>query len=102
MSTPIEQKEIRGITAKHIMWLIGVLCSILISVIGTYYSTVNKINSIQKDVSTTQDNIREFKGSKDLQDAQIKALNLNMQVLEIRIVKLETQLGIQSERNNFK
>lgn len=84
----IEHKEIRGVTAKHIVWLIVGLCSILVSIMGTYYSTANKIDRTQED-------IQNLKGSKDLQDAQIKALNLNMQVLEIRIVKLETQLGIQ-------
>lgn len=86
----IEQKEIRGVTPKHFFWLITALFTILTSVMGTYYSTANKIDR-------TQDDIQTLKGSKDLQDAQIKALNLNMQVLEIRIVKLETQLGV--ERN---
>ena len=85
----IENKEIRGVTAKHVIWLIVALCSILASIMGTYYSTANKIDRTQEDIQT-------LKGSKDLQDAQIKALNLNMQVLEIRIVKLETQIGIQN------
>lgn len=89
----IEQKEIRGVTARHVAWLIIGLFTILTTVLGTYYSTANKIDR-------TQDDIQTLKGSKDLQDTQIKALNLNMQVLEIRIVKLETQMGV--EQNNSK
>lgn len=89
----IEHKEIRGVTAKHIVFLIVSLCSILVSVIGTYYSTANKIDSMQKDMNS-------MSVSRDIQDAQIKALNLNLQQLEIRIVKLETQMGIQ-EHHSF-
>jgi hypothetical protein len=88
----IDQKEIRGVTARHIALLIVSLFSILTAVMGTYYSTANKIDK-------TQDDIQSLKGSKELEDAQIKALNLNMQVLEIRIVKLETQMGLQQTAN---
>lgn len=93
MNHAIDQKEIRGVNARHVIWLIISLFSILTAVIGTYYSTANKIDR-------TQDDIQALKGSKDLQDAQIKALNLNMQMLEIRIVRLETQVGIQNEHSN--
>lgn len=96
----IDQKEIRGVTAKHVMWLIGALSSILIAVMGTYYSTAAKIDKTQDKVEQTQGEIQNLKSSKEVQDAQIKALNLNLQVLEIRIVKLETQMGINSNSSS--
>lgn len=88
-SEAIDQKEIRGINAKHVVWLIVSLCTILVSIMGTYYSTANKIDSMQKDMNS-------LSVSKEIQDAQIKALNLNLQQLELRIVKLETQVVISS------
>jgi Tfp pilus assembly protein PilO len=92
----LDQKEIRGINAKHVVWLIGVLSTILVAVMGTYYSTANKIEKTQDKVEQTQAEIQDIKSSKEVQDAQIKALNLNMQILEIKIARIETQLGIQN------
>lgn len=90
-SVSIDQKEIRGVTARHIIWLIVSLCTILGSIIGTYYSTAGKIGLMQRDLTT-------LTVSKDIQDAQIKALNLNLQQLELRIVRLETQMGNQNNK----
>jgi hypothetical protein len=70
-------------------WLIGALSTILIAVMGTYYSTANKIDK-------TQDDIQTIKASKEIQDAQIKTINAQLQLLEIRIVRLETQITTQT------
>jgi hypothetical protein len=93
----IDQREIRGINAKHIAWLIGTLFTILVSIMGTYYSSAAKQDKTQDKVEQIQIEIQGLKTSKDIQDAQIKALNLQMQALELRIVRMETVMGIQKE-----
>ncbi len=84
----IDEREIRGLQPKHIIWLIAVLCSILVSVMGTYFSIANKIEK-------TQDDIQMMKGYKEISEIQIKTINAQLQTIEIRLVKLEMQ---QQER----
>lgn len=94
----IDEKEIRGINAKHVVWLIVTLCTILVSIMGTYYSTAAKIDTTQNKIEQTQVEIKSLKDSKEIQDAQLRALNLQMQAIELRIVRLETVMGIQKTR----
>lgn len=98
----IDEKEIRGVNAKHVVWLIVTLCTILVSIMGTYSSTASKIDKTQDKIEQTQAEIQGLKMSKDIQDAQLKALNLNMQELELRIVRLETVMGLQTTNKNSR
>lgn len=93
----IDHKEIRGINAKHLMWLIGTLCSILVSIMATYYSITYKIDKGNDRIEQVQSDIQTLKTSKEIQDAQIKALNLQMNALELRIVRLETVMGLKTD-----
>lgn len=78
----IEDKEIRGITIKQLLWLIGTLSGILITVILTYASINNKLNNLIND--------------RDVKDLQIKTINVELQAVEIRLVRLETQISSES------
>jgi hypothetical protein len=83
-SIPIEQREIRGMTTKQLIWLMGGICTILISVLSTYFSLKNTLSNNQNDIIQ----MKQYEITNDL---QIKTINMQLQTLEIRIVKLETE-----------
>jgi hypothetical protein len=83
-SIPIEQREIRGITARQLIWLMSGICTVLIAVLTTYLSLVNKLSNNQNDIVQ----MKQYQITNDL---QIKTINMQLQTLEIRIVKLETE-----------
>lgn len=67
----IVNKEIRGVTAKTIMWFVGGIVSVIITVMGTYFSIIrkmdtiniiqNSVNAINSKVDKNIDDIKEIK-----------------------------------------
>jgi len=80
-----ENTTIPGVTVRSAFWIIGGLVSIFASVIMTYASIVNKMDK-------SQEAIAEMKRGKEITDMQIRAIEVQLQTMEIRLVRLETQL----------
>lgn len=80
-----ENVPLPGITIKSAFWIIGGLVSILAAVIMTYASIVSKLDK-------SQEAITEMKRGKEISDMQIRAIEVQLQTVEIRLVRLETQL----------
>ena len=79
-----ENTPLPGITVKSAFWIIGGLVSIFASVIMTYASIMSKMDK-------SQDAIAEMKRGKEITDMQIRAIEVQLQTMEIRLVRLETQ-----------
>jgi len=81
----IENTPLPGVTVKSAFWIIGGLVSIFASVIMTYASIMNKMDK-------SEDAITEIKRGKEITDMQIRSIEVQLQTMEIRLVRLETQL----------
>ena len=82
---PIESRMLTGLTVKTALALVGGLISILVSVVTSYASIINKLDR-------TQEAVLEMRRNKELTDMQLKALEVQLQTVEIRLVRLETQM----------
>lgn len=86
----IVDKEIRGVTAKTITWFLGGIISVIITVMGTYFSIIRKmdtINVIQSNVNLI--NARVDKNIDDIKE--IKQHSLPQ--MDTRISVIEQQLN---------
>lgn len=94
---PLEEKEIRGVTLKQILWLIGGLGTILATVIGTYVSITYKLDRVNEQIQDlgASKRLQEqlIQNLKDNQENQNKSFMLQLQTMEIRVVKLETEVS---------
>jgi hypothetical protein len=68
----IENKEIRGITLKHVVWLVGGIVSGVVFVMATYFKImqgISKIDNVQQSVNeirvTQREERRELKSDVD-------------------------------------
>lgn len=93
---PIENREIRGITAKQMVWLFSMLCAILVSVVGTYFKITaavqqNAHDLVELSTKEEKDLLRmTVEMDKVKQDCgRIVTDNGN---LELKILVLETEL----------
>jgi hypothetical protein len=82
----IEDKILAGITVRNVLWIISGLISILVAIITTYASIMNKLDK-------NQEAITEIRRGKELTDMQMKTIQMQLQTIEIRLVRLETQLN---------
>jgi hypothetical protein len=96
VETTFENKEIRGITLRQIIGLFLFLATILISVVMTYSSITNKLDRVTEQMldlnSSKKFQEQLIQNLKDNQENQNKAFQLQLQTMEIRVVKLETEV----------
>lgn len=83
--TELEDKEIRGVTAKQLIWLFGSLGSILVAVLVNYFSIVGRIDRVNDGM----DNIRQ---SNQMLQIEIEKIKTQQNNLEIRLLTIEVQL----------
>lgn len=83
--TNLENKMLQGITLRTALWFVGGIVSILTSVILTYSSIMNKLEK-------SQDAIGEIRKGKEITDIQLRTIEMQLQTMEIRVVRLETEL----------
>jgi len=82
----IVNKEIRGVTAKTILWFMGGIVSVIITVMGTYFSIIRKmdtINVIQGSMNAinmkVESNTQEIK---DLKQHALPQMDTRISVIE--------------------
>jgi hypothetical protein len=86
---PFETRILTGITIRNAFWITTGLISILVTIITTYASIMNKLDK-------SQEAIIEMRRVKEVTDMQIKTIEVQLQTIEIRLVRLETQLKTQN------
>lgn len=81
--TPIENKEIKGVNFKNLIWII----SSTIIIVSAFYSGINSINKsideqnfmIQKIVYMNETEVRTIKVRLDILESQIEQLKSSQQ-----------------------
>lgn len=88
MAGEIENKEIRGVTAKTIVWFFGSSISIIISITFSYLglkADIKDARDIQTNTAKIQDIIiNNLKAQTDLMQAQMKEINIRVANLEYK------------------
>lgn len=64
----ITEKEIRGITFKNLMWIMGGIFTLLVTVLLTYGSIDKTISTNSASLKNMSDKINELKESADKND----------------------------------
>ena len=82
----IIDKELRGITARNLVWFIGGIITILITVMTTYFSIVRKLdglNVIQNNINVISTKVENnTEDIKNLQQHTIPSLDNRMSIME--------------------
>ena len=95
-STPIETREIRGISAKVVIWLFSTLGTILISIVWTYATINYKLEkSADAVVEMKNDKMQmqlEIAKLREQHQADVNKIVNAQQNTDIRILTLEVQL----------
>lgn len=85
----ISTKEIRGITAKTLVWLIGGFGTVIVTVMTTYFSIIQKldrIDTIQGSVNTIEAKLENNSSDiKMIQQHTIPSLDNRMSIMEERM-----------------
>lgn len=88
---PLENRSIKGITVKHLVWfavvVVGGLASIQTTVLGVYFKQDNRISTLEKEVKELKDNetvtradvvqLKEHKASVDARLENLKPISFN-------------------------
>lgn len=85
MTERLEDKEIRGLTPKQIIWCFGVAGSILISILFNYFAIVGKIEKISDGMEMQRQNMQVL-------TIEIEKLKTEQNNIQIRLLTLEVQL----------
>lgn len=89
MTTELDKREIRGLTARNIAWFFGGIGGILITVMLSYFSILRKLDTIailQNTQVLTQQRV-------DNNAADIKQLQQHViPSLDIRMTRMEEQM----------
>jgi len=89
----LQNREISGITAKQLVWFMGGVISIVITVVMCYASIMSKI----------ADNSREWAESKQLgviRDTNIEAEKSEIQLLKTEVSNLNTKISMMQPQLN--
>ena len=86
MERSLENREIPGITAKQLVWYMGGVISIIITVMMSYASIKASLSDNSKDLEALRKN-------SELRDTQVETLKLDIQTLklDIQTIKFEVQ-----------
>lgn len=90
--TTIEQREIKGLTIKQAWIFVIGMMTIVVSVVGTYYKTMAKLEAMQRDNGISVVQI-------DTNTKKIDKLDDDLRTLQMRITVLETKI---TEHENHK
>jgi hypothetical protein len=88
--TPLENKEIRGLSLRALAWLVGSTVTIVLFIVSSYFLLTSKIEAVDNKVNATQ--------SQKLGDDKI--IDLRLQVIQSDINRLNTALqALQNQVN---
>lgn len=94
--TTIENKELRGLTVKQLIWFFGACSSFLIFITTTYFSILNKMDNSQKAIEGVQKSMNEMKeerkGMDGSMNAKINQLENQFYDLQLKQVRYELVL----------
>ncbi|UAY56276.1 hypothetical protein [Arachidicoccus terrestris] len=82
--TPLEQKEIKGVTGRLMTAIIIGTISICSSVVGGVFSIKSEIHSLSDKTELHGEAIKEIKADAKGRDLQIRALQIQISTLEMR------------------
>lgn len=87
--TPIEQREIKGLTVKQ-AWIVVIgMITIVASVVGTYYKTMAKLEAMQKDSGIAAVQMDTNRKKIDKLDDDLRTLQMRITILETKIAEYE-------------
>lgn len=96
---PIENKEVRGLTLKQLLWTIGGICSFIVFIVGTYFSILSKLNKTEERMEQMQDSFLEMKNERKGFDNSMNAkLNkLENQFVDMQIKQIRYELVLKDK-----
>jgi hypothetical protein len=87
---PIEEREIRGLTGRALIWLVTSTITIVSSVTGSYILLNNKIEKVNEKIDVNIDKIRTEKiGDDKVIDLRIRVLEAEVKILEDNVHRIE-------------
>jgi hypothetical protein len=82
----IIDKELRGVTARNLIWFMGGIVTVLVTVMTTYFSIIRKLdglNVIQNNVNVISTKVENnSEDIKNLQQHIIPSLDNRMSIME--------------------
>ncbi|HEX8334512.1 MAG TPA: hypothetical protein VF622_17945 [Segetibacter sp.] len=90
MEKPIEERSIPGVTAKYLMWFFGGVISVIVTVMGTHYSTMAKI---EQNATKWETLATEIKALRDDQ----KTMQVTIQTIQLQIATMQAQNAIKNQ-----
>ena len=88
----IINKEIRGVTAKTIVWFMSGIIALLITIMGTYFSIMRKIDSM----AVLQTNMNQIEIKVDNNTLDIKDMKQHL------LPSMDTRISIMEEQMKDK
>ena len=96
MEKELQNREISGITAKQLVWFMGGVISIIITVVMSYASIKNAIADNARD-------LREMKDKSETRDTNIEALKTQVQAIKMDFSNLDLKVSMmQAQLNKSK
>jgi hypothetical protein len=82
----IIDKELRGVTARNLLWLMGGIVTVLITVMSTYFSIIRKLdglNVMQNNINVMSTKVENnTEDIKNIQQHIIPSLDNRMSIME--------------------
>jgi hypothetical protein len=82
----IIDKELRGVTARNLIWFMGGIVTVLVTVMTTYFSIIRKLdglNVIQNNINVISTKVENnSEDIKNLQQHTIPSLDNRMSIME--------------------
>ena len=82
----IIDKELRGVTARNLIWFMGGIVTVLVTVMTTYFSIIRKLdglNEIQNNINVISTKVENnSEDIKNLQQHTIPSLDNRMSIME--------------------
>jgi hypothetical protein len=82
----IIDKELRGVTARNLIWFMGGIVTVLVTVMTTYFSIIRKLdglNVIQNNINVISTKVENNSDDiKNLQQHTIPSLDNRMSIME--------------------
>ena len=92
----IIDREVKGVTARNLLWFQGGVLSILISIIGSYFAIVHKIDSYNNGLNIITNTVNMNTNKIETNSNDIKAMENHT------LPSLDTRMSIMEEKMKDK
>lgn len=86
--TPLETKELRGVSVKLLAWLVGSTATIVVSVMTSYFTLSSKIDTLQRDKAADE----------RFNDLKIQTIQTQVQGIQVQIENLRNEMNSNKTR----